>query len=620
MTLAPSTIDRCLEVLGALVRSLPDLNAEFEGSVETFFQGGQPGAAGDPRETLLAARRHLEWFLLEHHSAALRGSVAEKLAPAYGEAVAARLVDEDDADQQVAALGAALESLLRSHTGVFEAEATGAEEAVWARDLGGFGTYALMTQGLEGRLRHGDLLVGRLYPAGDGGNIASPTIAIVRSPEIGAALTRDLARVREESAVNVLRIGQRDLEAMFFASEARGQAPTPTPVDAAPAVDRDQATAEPVGDPRQEALQALLAAGLGEAMAREALSVLSSAPRDPARLVHGLEDPMAQVMETLAFESDIDLGEARGALIRAWDLISPAPGEAAQTGAPRGTSEVAADGADEPAGALDRTQAVEAFARGRERGEDAATLLQKLEEDLGIDGGGAGGEGPSEDDPEAPAPDFPGVVGAMVDEMRWELQTTRESFDVASLDPLQHLAAFARPIGVFEELKGRDLFQFATFWLQETGALGSDAEAAALVAALREFCEWALDAHEVDLGSEFLDALDGLETSLPRLRRANSALASGRGDRAGAPDGPSSEGEGEGYTLLSMDGAQPGDFESSGDRLRPRGGGEALTVILPEILRPHLEPGDLLRAVISLEGNAIVYCCYPPEARSLMGD
>lgn len=586
MTLAPSTIERCLEVLGSLVRGHPELNLEFEGSVETFFQSSRPGAAGDPRETLLAGRRHLEWFLLEHHSATLRGSVAEKLAPAYREAVPASLTDEDDREAQEEALGLALDALLRSHTGIFEAEATDTEEAVWARDLGGFGTYALLTTGLEGRLRHGDLLVGRLYPAGDGGNVASPTIAIVRSEEIRTALTADLGRVREESSVNVLRIGQRDLEAMFFADNE-----VPPEVESAEANEPAAAPADPEG----AALATLHGAGFDEPMARQALRLLASTPRDPARLVHGLEDPMAEVMETLAFETDVDLDRARTALITAWDLISA--GTAPPASAPSDPGE---------SGAVDREEAVEAFARGRARGEDAATLLQKLEEDLGI-----AGDGPVEEGTDAPAPDFPGVVGAMVDEMRWEMSATREGFDVETLTPLKHLAAFARPIGVFEELKGRDLFQFTTFWLQETRSLASDDEAVALVAALREFCEWALDAHEVDLGSEFLDALEGLEASLPRMRRANDALDPGQ---VGASDA-----EGEGYEVLSVDALQPDAFEDSGDRLAPRAGGNPLTVILPGALRGLIAPGDYLRATITLEGHARVFCCYPPEARSLMG-
>jgi hypothetical protein len=594
MTLAPSTIERCLEVLGSLVRGLPELNAEFEQSIETFFQGARPGAAGDPRETLLAGRRHLEWFLLEHHSATLRGSVAEKLAPAYEEAVATSLADDDDREDKGAALGLALEALLRSHTGIFEAESTDTEEAVWARDLGGFGTYALMTTGLEGRLRHGDLLVGRLYPAGDGGNVASPTIAIVRSEEIRTALTADLGRVREESSVNVLRIGQRDLEAMFFAT---GDSGPEARVEAGPD-GAEEHPGEPALGSGESALETLLAAGFTDPMAREALRVLSAAPRDPGRLVHGLEDPLAEVMETLAFETDVDLEAARTALIKAWDLMSVAATSPAAPGAPSKPSESSDD--------ADREEAIDAFARGRARGEDAASLLQKLEENLGI-----AGDGPDEEGAEEAAPDFPGVVGAMVDEMRWEMSATRDGFDVETLAPLQHLAIFARPIGVFEELKGRDLFQFTTFWVQETRALTSDPEAVALVAALREFCEWALDAHEVDLGSEFLDALDGLETSLPRMRRANDALEPGPTDPV--------EAEGDGYQVVAVDSQQPASFETSGDRLAPRGGGDSLTVILPEPLRGLVAAGDYVRATISLEGHARVFCCYPPEAKSLMG-
>ena len=103
MSLTPSSIERCLEVLGGLVRAHPELNAEFEGSTEAFFQGGRPGAAEDLRETLLAGRRHLEWFLLEHHSPALRGSAAEKLGEAFREAAARSTEEEEDAVGVVAA-------------------------------------------------------------------------------------------------------------------------------------------------------------------------------------------------------------------------------------------------------------------------------------------------------------------------------------------------------------------------------------------------------------------------------------------------------------------------------------------------------------------------------------
>ncbi len=604
MTLAPASIGRCLEVLGSLVRAQMDLNAEFEGSVKTFFQGGRPGAAGDPRETLLAGRRHLEWFLLEHHSPAVRGSVAEKLAPAFRETAARSMADEDGGEAEEQELVTALDALLRSHTGVFEVESTDAEETVWARDLGGFGTYALSTVGLEGRLRHGDLLVGRLYPAGDGGNVASPTIAIVRSDEIREALTRDLGRAREETSVNVLRVGQRELEAMFF---GEAEASTPDVIE-----EQGGASAEAAQDPRGEAMAVLFEVGIPEALIHEALEAFAASPRDPARLVHGVSDPMEVILEKLAFDTEVDLEAARGALIRAWDLASGDRSAAARSSA-RPAAATPSTAPASPEEDDERTKAIDEFSLGRAQGQDAGVLLQKLEEDLGI-----AGNDPAEEDADSPAPDFPGVVGAMIEEMKWELTATREGFDVALLDPLSHLATFARPIGVFEELKGRDLFQFSSFWLQEANALSSDEEAGRLVRALREFCEWALDAHEVDLGSEFLDALDGLESSLPRMRHANGALE-GSGQRDQAFSDESGSDRGQGYELIHLDEEQPGSFETSGDRVRACSGDETFTVILPAPLRPLLAAGDFLRLSISLEGHAEVFCCYPPEARSLMG-
>ena len=241
----------------------------------------------------------------------------------------------------------------------------------------------------------------------------------------------------------------------------------------------------------------------------------------------------------------------------------------------------------------------------RRRSTSSAALVDKLQRDLGIEGA----EETTEKD--APAPDFPGVVGAMIDEMTWELGATEDSFDPEALEPLRHLARFARPIGVFEELSGDDLFRFATFWLQETRALRSDAEARALVAALRRFVEWSLDAHEVDLGSQFLDALDGLEESLPRVRRANEAL--GEEARNGVEDAAAI---GELFEVESIGDAAAPDFETSNDRVLNRSG-EPVTVVFDDALRPHLQPGDRVRAEIALMGHATVHCCYPPESRAL---
>ena len=577
MALSSHSIERCLELLGGIVRARPDLTAEFEASTSTFFPAAHPGAARDFRETLLAGRRHLEWFLLEHHSPSLRGSVAEKLSEEFAAAVDSATAQDEDANAARTELAAALDALLRSHTGIFEVELTEVEEGVWGRDLGGFGTYALLFEGLGARLRAGDLLVGRLYPGAEAVHVPSPTVAVVRGEEVRLALIQDLERIRQTGGVNVLRISQLELEAMFFAEQG------------APAGGSGANSA----DPEAEARELLAAAGLTGTFIEHAIRTLAASPRDPDQLVHGVEDPLAAIMDELAFETEVDLDGVRGALIRAWDLLSNGRGDHEPVDAADASQGEVASGAAQ-------TEAVEAFARGRERGEDAADLLRKLQEDLGI------GEEAEEADADRPAPDFPGVVGAMIDEMRWELAATREGHDPASLDVLEHLARFARPIGVFEELRGRDLFQFATFWLQETRALGSDTEAGALVTALGDFCEWSLEAHEVDLGSEFLDALEGLRESLPRVRRLNEALPR-----------PEDE-EGEAYELLALDDVQPSSFETSGDRVRAGQGGEEFTVIAPEPLRGALRVGDIVRARIALTGELEVVTCYPPEARALL--
>ena len=149
--------------------------------------------------------------------------------------------------------------------------------------------------------------------------------------------------------------------------------------------------------------------------------------RDPQRLVHGSGDVLGRILE-VAFDTSIDLDGARRALMGAWGSSCP---RRPPTSAPSPSVDQGA--LDEDAA---RAAAVDAFAAGRLRGEDPDTLVQSLQRELGV-----GGE---DEESDRPAPDFPGVVGAMIDEMRWEFGATRPDFDVALLEPLRHLADFAR--------------------------------------------------------------------------------------------------------------------------------------------------------------------------------
>lgn len=595
MALESTSIERCLEILAREIRSDAALAIEFEGSIETFFRGPAPGAGSNAKETLLAARRHLEWFLVEHHSPSLRGSVAERLEERYSARLEELRRTEEDA--LVDELVVALDALRRSHTGIFDVEEIRGGEGAWLRDLTGFGSHALMGGDFCRRLSEHDLLVGRLYPAGDGLNAASPAVAIVRGANVAGALEADLDRMRREGAAKVMRVSQGELEAMFFGAGtgtsllARSDPGGGSGAAQSEVVEKTARSKNPV----EAAVAIMREAGLDEENAEAAVAGLRREPRRPDRLVHGGSDALGLILEELAFDTDVDLDAARSALVRAWDIVTAAakPSATERKGATGGAGDEDEDVA--------RKRAVDAFAQGCAGGGDAGELVETLRRDLGLDD--------DDDDEDMPAPDFPGVVGAMIEEMSWELAASDPAFDAASLEPLKHLANFAKPIGVFEELKGNDLFRFATFWLQEKGALQSDEEAVRLVHALRSFCEWALDAHEVDLGSEFMDALDGLESSLPRMRHANAVLG------ASVPDADADVAS-ELYEIVTLDEGNPTSFEESNDRLRPQSG-EAMSVVLDAELRPHLRPGDHVRGRVAIDGSATVFRCYPPEAAAL---
>ncbi|QDV07352.1 hypothetical protein Poly30_28760 [Planctomycetes bacterium Poly30] len=601
MVLAIGAIERCLETLGAVVRSDEVLSEEFSSSIGFFFRGPAPlhGEQGIGA-TLLAARRHLEWFLMEYHSPTLRGSMLDRLAEGYADRVAE--ARNQEGPEIADAMEQALDALLRSHAGIFEIEEVRKGAGAWMRDLTGFGSFALGDVAVAEILNGGELVVGRLYPAGEGVHLASPAAAILASKDVTKALRRDLDQIRETGANKIVRVSQGELEAMFFGAGQRR-------VVGATAVGSGlEASADPVGDAHAR----LVAAGLGEARARAAVSQLAREPRDPDSLVHGASDVLGAILEELAFDTDIDLGDARTALLEAWELVSmpfegKGPTRAKAASAPAPKRDVYDEEEIEPDDELDEEQraaALAAFTAGRALGTDPAQLLQALESELGIDD-----DQLPPDEKEDPAPDFPGVVGAMIEEMKWELGATDPDADIEALAPLEHLAEFAKPIGVFEELRGRDMFRFATFWLQEKEVLTSDAEAVALVGALRTFCNWALDAHEVDLGSEFLYALDGMEFSLPRMRHANMRVPEADRARGIAESG-------ELYEILELEGPEPGAFETSHDKVRASNG-DVLTVIVASPLRDALAPGDRVRGEITLDGRARIYRCYPPEAKAL---
>src|SRR6185369_13207547 len=92
-------------------------------------------------------------------------------------------------------------------------------------------------------------------------------------------------------------------------------------------------------------------------------------------------------------------------------------------------------------------RAVAEFERKRKAGAPLEAAFQELERDLDL-----ADPTSANDEEEAPVPDFPGVVGAMIEEFLWE---TRGDGD-PGLERLRSLGRHAADIGVFENLRGRD--------------------------------------------------------------------------------------------------------------------------------------------------------------------
>lgn len=541
-------VDRALELFLAMIQEDEALRAEFAASTGEFFPSGIPD--GSVHETLLAGRRHLEWFVLERHSPSLFGTPVERLLDAW----------RRRAEPAVAAVE---DALLSSFTGVFEVSQVAAGEGAWLRDLAGLGEHPIVAPAGSAYLQAGDLIVGRVFPMPGGANHLSRAVAMMREAALVGAVERDLAHTRERQAGKVLHVAQRELERMFFSGGSMAfAAATGVAVD-------------PVGEARRW----LAEAGLGEARIAGYLDTLQKSPCDPARLVHGAGDALAAILDDLAFETDIDLDRTRLLLMDAWRALA-APSVPASRPATA-----------DARGARDARAAVEAFARGRRAGRDLDTLLSDLARDLGIE------EDDDETDDGSTLPDFPGVVGAMIEEFLWETahdhgQATAERFAV-----LRNLGRFGENIGLFEALGPRDLLHFSAFWLHETSAVATPEEARDLVDALATFCEWAESAHEVPLATGFAEPLHGLRESLPRIVDANARLRT-------APAAPT----GRLFELVTLEGNSARLRDLDGHELRAR---------LAHELAARLQPGDRLRASEADDGALDVLRCYPPEAAGL---
>jgi len=558
MTTDVAAIDAALEAFLGLIQDEPALRAEFAASVGEFFHGAPP--AGDAGETLLAARRHLEWFVLERHSPELRGTAIERRFDAWRTRVGPGLEPGGHA-------------LRESITGIFEVGDVDPGGA-WLRDVTGFGEFAIVATETTALLRPGDLAVGRLFPVDGASMYLSRGAGIFRALGVKDALEGDLARIRAEQSRQVLRVSQLELERMFWGRLRR-------------------AAGDPVGDARR----LLVSAGLSHGQVDAVLEQLRAEPFDTTRVVVGVGDVLSEILDDLAFETEIDLDAARRLLSEAWYSLHERPGTPDVRSRPAADVAPVGRAAD---GRADVERALAEFDRGRAEGGDLETLFRELERQLDLDDEGEPGD---DDEPEAPLA-FQGAVPAMVEEFLWE-QRAKSTASAGGAERaqrfsiLEKLGRFGEPLGAFEDLDARALLRFTALWLHEHDELSSAREARELVEALEAFCTWAEDAQGVPLRTSFGETLTRLSAALPRMARANRFRVRLE------PSGP-----GDLFELTHVD--LPGAARATG------ADGEARRLTLDAQVLAHLAPGDRVRGEVDLHGQLVVYCCYPPQVAELV--
>jgi hypothetical protein len=569
MTLQETALDEALEALLEQALAIPACRDEHRRARISFADGRAPAASLD--------RRADEWFLLERHSQAL-GGVPIELALHGGLALHGELALGEGHREALAAL-------LGSQNGIFEVSGVEAGQGVWVRDLLTGGEYALDEPLGSRSLENGDLLAGRLFPVGDGLHRVSRAAGVFRSAPLREALRRDLERARSMRR-GLLRLAGPELERMLF----------------------EPSSAEEGARCLAEARQVL--AGLPEPEVEAIFERLRREPFD-GRVLPGASDVLGDVLSELAFDTSVDLEAARAALLALWPHLGNEGGNSG-SGEPEAVNGVGDAAPRRPS----PREAMAAFDRGRREGRDLEELFRELERDLELDPDPAevGDEAREPADDER-APDFPGVVGAVVEEYLWELGRERGAEAQRERALLGRLSTFAAPIGLFEELDGPALSLFAAVWLPERGELSGADEARALLAALRDFCAWVETAHEVPLAAAYAEHVAPLEEALPRIAEANRLLARAphAADRAA-----------DRAAWFAITAVAPGHLALEDERGMPA------TCPVSSALASRLAPGDAVRAApvdgdggdagggaAAGGGGLALVCVYPARARDL---
>jgi len=548
-------IDACFQTLLAALSGDEELARSFRESWVEFSPGtAWPGAHGSPgSEAELACRRHLEWFLLEK-------TRLTPLEPRIDALLERCLRAAGDSAEEV------LDSLRDSHASLFEVARVEPGRKLWLWDLAGLYECAADEPGASLVLSAGDVIAGRIFPFADSQCRLSRAAVMWRDPQLLSAIRRDMeqARARRPSGQHGgLRLGQAAIEALFHAAPAKSR------------LSPGRTSANAVAAARE-----LLAASDVEALLIDSvLERLAEEPPVERAMLPGSGDVLGEILEELAFESDVDLEAARRALLLAWAELHAEPEP------PRAPLEAPA-----PSDCRDVASAVAEFDRQRTLGQPLETVFRNLEKDLGL----AELEGEDED---TPAPDFPGVVAAMIEEFLWDVAREDGPAAARRFEGLRSLGRFAQGVGVFENLTGRELGAYACRWLPESRELADAQAARDLLDGIARFCDWAQANHEVLLASQFAPLLRSLASSLPRVVEANRLCP-----RRPEPD------EDGWFEYVAPAGAAA--------ILRDRSGAP-VTLALDPGIEACLRPGDVLRGRREDPGRLRISTCFPGEIRQL---
>jgi hypothetical protein len=486
---------------------------------------GAPRPAAGDGEDEPADERFFEWFLFERPSRRYGEVPYLSFLRRSGEDLATPVRD-------------ILEQMAESVFGVFEVESVAPGSGMTLTDLLSGRSIAVREEQAEALVQVTDTLVGRLFPIDGEEFLLSGSVACFRSPELREAIAADLARAH--AAAPTARLSQREIERLLWSG--------------------------PVAPGGVEAeVRALLEAARLPDLAFEEVRLSFAAASTPGAVIGPL-------LDRLAFDTEVDLERARHTLLAFWEETREAR--------PETKSRVPA---------ADARAAVEAFERGRARGENLEELFERLERDLGLEG-----EPDPDDAPDPALEQAAANLAPLVEEFLWERDREVPSASAARSAALRALVRYLAervvpPVDQLEDVEPDHLRGFARDLLL---APRSEEEALGSLLHLEDFLGWGRQEQGIDIFSRTEEVLRELRRDLSRFFRFRATLP------ASAPESPGHAG------FLVRVGAPPGSDEI----LVETAEGSAVEPIHARVapsLAPILLERDLIRGSLEERGDPV---------------